>query len=77
MAVTTQDTRNEKLEWLMRPINWACEVAMIAGGITALMWYNGDVSLETILIFAIPALFISAGLSYWAMWRIRRAANRR
>lgn len=77
MAVTTQDKRDEKLEWLTRPIDWAYTVSACVGGVCILGWYNGDLSTQSMLYLAVPALFISAGLSYWAMWRIRRVANRR
>lgn len=75
MAVTTPDTREKRLQWLTRPIDWAYIIAMSAGGTCAWGWYNGDLSSEQMLAVAVPALFVSGGLSFWALRRINRVAG--
>lgn len=77
MSVMTSETREKRLQWLTRPIDWAYMVAMGTGGTCAWGWYNGDILLKDLLLLAVTALFISGGLSFWALQRINRTANRR
>lgn len=75
MSVAAYETRREKLEWLTRPIEWAYLASVFGGIIGALMWYNGDVSIENIAAVAIGSNIIAAGLLLWGTVRLTNAAR--
>ena len=77
MSLVDYETREEKEAWLMCPLNWAANVCGSGGGISALMWYNGDVSMGSIAVVSIGSLLIAFGLLIWGIVRIQNAARRR
>jgi hypothetical protein len=75
MSVSAVETREEKLNWLLRPLNWASTVCFYGAAMSGLMWFDGNVSTETIAIVATTALFVTLGLLLWSAVRTTRAAR--
>ena len=77
MSVSAVEFREEKLSWLLRPIGWASHICSYGTLLSALMWINGDVSIEVIVGASIAALAITAGLLIWGIARVQNAVRGR
>lgn len=75
MSVSAVETRETKLKWLLRPLDWAGLVCAWGALVSAFMWFDSDVSAETIAIVATAALFVTLGLLVWAGVRTTKAAR--
>lgn len=75
MSVSSPKKREAKLKWLFRPLDWARAVCFWGVLVSAFAWFDGDVSSDTIAIFAISVLFITLGLLTWLGIKCQRAAR--
>lgn len=77
MSVSAFETREAKLMWLLRPIEWASCVCFWGSLVSASMWFYGDISTETIATIATATLFVTLGLIFWSIVRVGKAARGR
>lgn len=75
MSVSAVETRETKLKWLLRPLNQASIVCFWGAMMAGFMWFDSNVSTETIAIVATAALFVTLGLLVWAGVRTTKAAR--
>lgn len=75
MSVSAIETRETKLKRLLRPLDSAGQVCLFGTLMTGFMWFDGDVSAETIAIVATATLFVTFALIFWSSVRITRAAR--
>ena len=74
MSISAIDTREEKEQWLIRPIYWGYISSFLGGFMTLCMWLSG-VDVVTVLIIAIGANIYSTGMLLWGMHRIIQIAR--
>ena len=77
MSISAFETRETKLKWLMQPLQSAIMVCFWGALVAGFMWFDENVSTETIAIVATAALFVTFGLVFWSSIRIARAARGR
>jgi hypothetical protein len=75
MTDLAAETREDRLKWLLRPLNWASTVCCYGALMSGMMWFDSNVSVETIAIVATGALFITFGLLFWVTVRTTRSAR--
>ena len=75
MSVSAFETRETKLKWLLQPLQWASTICFWGALMAGFMWFDGNVSTETIAIVASASLFVTFGLIFWSSIRIARAAR--
>lgn len=79
MSVSAVDEREEKLKWLVRPINWASHVAMFALLVFAMpvLFEPGflERNVSMIAYGAITAIAVIFALLFWGMIRVMRVAR--
>lgn len=75
MSVSAVETRETKLKWLLRPLEWAGHVCWFGAILSAFMWFDRTITAETIAVIATATLFITFGLIFWSSIRIARAAR--
>lgn len=75
MSVSAIETRETKLTWLLSPLGSAGKVCLFGALVTGFMWFDENVTTETIAIVATATLFVTFGLIFWSSIRIARAAR--
>jgi hypothetical protein len=76
-GIAARATRDEKEKWLLRPINWAGETALIVSALCFFMMFDRHVSWPAIAISAIGGLLVVSGLTLWGIRRIMNATRGR
>jgi len=77
MSLVDYETREEKLDALIKPLRWSGETAAIVGAGCVLMMFDQSVSWESVAIVATGGLLISSGFFLWGLKRITDAARGR
>lgn len=75
MSISVIETRETKLKWLLRPLNWASAVCFWGAMMAVFIWFDDNMNTETLAIVATAALFVTLGLLIWAGVRTTRAAR--
>lgn len=74
--VAAHSTR-EKEKWLVRPINWASNVAFFSFVFGAVYYWYGFFEDRTLIISLVIAMGIASVLLFWGYVRILNAARGR
>ena len=77
MAIAAHETRDEKLNWLLRPFDWALRVCLSVLGLCALAGINRDISTETVASVTVVTLAVVVALLVWGVSRVTDAARGR
>jgi len=75
MAVAALETREDKLKWLMRPVNWASSLSFISAFFGGVHWYYGFFDANEIVVALCVALGVNSALLFWAIARMTTAAR--
>jgi hypothetical protein len=75
MSIAAHATRDDKLNWLIRPVAWASNVAFFSAVFGAVYWYFGLWSLNWIVPALCACLGVTAGLLIWAVARMTNASR--
>ncbi len=70
-------TRDDKLNWLLRPFDWALRLGLVVLCLSGLAGYRGDISGDTFAAVSGITLACVAGLLVWGVRRVTLAAQRR
>lgn len=70
-------TREEKLKWLLRPVEWASNVAAFGAVFGFVFWYFEMYGDTTLIVALVAMLALIAGLLIWGSARISNAARGR
>lgn len=70
-------SREEKLQWLVRPLVWAYYACMIGIIFAALMWLDGKIEPEIVSVIALTSLAVAAALLLWGTRRVLQAGRSR
>ena len=75
MAIADCETREERIEWLQRPINWAFHLSFDIGLFGFVYcWFNiWDAKMIAYTLSAVLA--VNAGLLIWGISRLTRATR--
>lgn len=77
MAIAAHETREEKLKWLLQPVEWASNVAFFGAVFGFVFWYFEIYGATTLIVALVAMLALIAGLLIWASARISNAARGR
>lgn len=75
MSVSAIETREAKIELLLRPLKWAGHICWFGAMMALFMWFDRSISAETIAVVATAALCVTFGLVFWSLIRITKAAR--
>lgn len=75
MAIAAHDTREDKLKWLMRPVEWASSVAFFSAVFGLVYWYFEEMDANHLVLALCAALAVTSGLLIWAVARLTNAAR--
>lgn len=75
MSTVNYESRAEKMDWLLRPLNWVISLSMFCGVFGFVYCYFGAVEFKW-AAYALSALMIlNCGLASFALARISSAAR--
>lgn len=80
MSSVSWEDREEKIKWLIKPLNWALAVSTYTAVLLVALWVNTkslDIVTNIIIATALATLVVTDGLLYWALYRIAGAARGR
>jgi hypothetical protein len=77
MSTAAHGTREEKLRWLLRPVEWASTLSFFTATFGFVYWYFEIYSAGTVALVLSAALTANAVLLIWACARIMNAARGR
>lgn len=77
MAIAAQETREDKVKWLMRPLNCAYTTATSFAIIAGLAWHDGKADPESLALIAVSGLLITSGLLIWGIRRLTQVTRGR
>lgn len=75
MAIAAHDTREDKLKWLLRPVEWASSVAFFSAVFGLVYWYFEEMDVNHLVLALCAALAVTSGLLIWAVARLTNAAR--
>jgi hypothetical protein len=75
MAIAAHETREDKLKWLCRPIDWASSVAFYSTTFGFVFWYFGIWEAQHLVPVLCACLGVTSGLLIWAVARLTNAAR--
>lgn len=75
MTVAVQETREDKLRWLLQPFWWAVYCGSVCTAPTLYCWHQGSQSAQVTALSLLMALALSVGCTGWGIWRMTRAAK--
>ena len=76
MSAAAHGVREEKLKWLLRPVEWASTLSFLGAASGFVYWYYGIYSAETVVIALCVALGVNAALLLWAVARVTNIVRR-
>jgi hypothetical protein len=76
MSVDVKGTREEKLKWLLRPVEWASTLSFFSATFGFVYWYYGIYSSEVLVVALSVALAVNTALLIWAVGRISNVVRR-
>jgi len=76
MSTVAHGTREEKLRWLLRPVEWASTLSFLGATFGSVYWYFEIYSVEAVALILCVALAANAALLIWAIGRISGVAKR-
>lgn len=76
MSIAENATREDKVTWLFRPVEWSSNVAFFGAIFGFVMWYFGIYDADILVIALCIALGLNFGLAMWALSRLNNAARK-
>jgi hypothetical protein len=76
MSIAENATREDKMTWLLRPIEWSSHVAFFGTIFGFVLWYFGVYDADWIVVALCVAMGVNFGLVTWGVSRLSRAARR-
>lgn len=75
MTIAAHETREDKLKWLLRPVEWALGVSFSSACFGFVYWHFGIYDLDVIAPALCAALVANTALLFWAVSRMTTAAR--
>lgn len=75
MTVAMQETREDKLKWLLRPVEWASGLSFFGAVFGLVYWLDGLYRADQIVLALCAVLGVNFALLLWAINRMTRAAR--
>lgn len=76
MSTAAHGSREEKLKWLLRPVEWASTLSFFGAVFGFVYWYFEIYSAQTVAVLLAAALAANAVLLMWAIARISNLVRR-
>lgn len=76
MSVAVHDTREDKLKWLLRPIQWASSLSFFSAVFGLVYWYYGFYDANWITVGLCAVLAVNAVLLLWGTARLSNLVRR-
>jgi hypothetical protein len=77
MSIAAHETREDREKWLLRPLNYASNVAFFSFVFGNVYYWFGLVEDRTLIIGLAVAFGVASGFLFWAVQRITNAARGR
>lgn len=76
MSIAANATKEDKIEWLLKPINWAYSMSFFAAIFGTVYCFYGIYDDAKVVAYLLAAtLAVNVGLLLWAISRIREATS--
>lgn len=77
MSIAATDTREDKMKWLVRPLDLALRVCCYMAVFGFTFWWQGQLPAEQLCVVLLTALAISGVLLAWGLRRVVNVAQGR
>lgn len=75
MSIAGYETREERIEWLLRPTEWAYSLSFFAAVFGFFFWYFALVPTEITCVMLILVAAANMVLALWSVSRLGRATR--
>ncbi len=75
MSVAVHGTREEKLKWLLRPVQWASTLSFFSAIFGFVYWHYGFYEANSLAFGLCAILAVNAALLSWALARVNNVAR--